>query len=66
MVWGVELRDLLTTSTSKPHIFEYKFYLNDIAISMSEEHRNEPHFFSPLLNAKPQTQRRLLSRVYTW
>ena len=28
---------------------------NEIAIIMSEEHRNEPCFFSPLWNAKPQT-----------
>ena len=32
---------------------------------MSEEHRNEPYFFSPLWNTKPQTLRSLLSRVYT-
>ena len=38
---------------------------NEIAISMSEEHRNEPCLFSPLWNAKPQTQRSLLSPVCT-
>ena len=32
---------------------------------MSEEHKNEPRFFSPLWNAKPQTRRSLLSRVYS-
>ena len=31
---------------------------------MSEEHRNEPRFFSLLWNAKPQTWRSLHSRVY--
>ena len=34
---------------------------NEIANSMSEEHRNKPGFFSPLWNAKAQTRRRLLS-----
>ena len=33
---------------------------NEIPISMSEEHRNEPHFFSPLWNAKSWTRRSLL------
>ena len=35
-----------------------------IEISMSEEHRNEPSFFSLLWNVKPQTQRSFLSRTY--
>ena len=37
---------------------------NEIAISMSEEHRNEPRFFSPLWNAKPQTQQSLFSSIH--
>ena len=36
------------------------------AISMSEEHRYEPRFFSPLWSAKPQTSKKSsLSSVYT-
>ena len=31
---------------------------------MSEEHRNEPRFFSLLWNAKPQTRWSLLPRIH--
>ena len=62
---GAELCDLLTTSTCKPHIF---YYILSQMRKQSACHQNTEtsHASSPRSeNAKPQTWRSLLSRVYT-
>ena len=48
---GVELRDPLTTSLINRTFSNRNSISNEIAISMSEEHRNEPRFFSLPWNA---------------
>ena len=68
VIWGAELCNLLTTSADKPrhHAFSNRNSIsNEIAMSMSVEHRNEPRFFSLLWNANPQTCQSLLSLVCT-
>ena len=64
VIWGAELRDLLSTPPIN-HAFSNRnsSISNEIAIGMSDEHRNESHFFSPLWNAKPEPRRSLLSSV---